>query len=129
MDPIGAIGLIGSCANIVQMITKIYSFARKSNHSSKSTSRELVALLGRLNLYEGLIKGIKFQAELEQVIRHRLSTLNHVNGPLEGCKSATAPIKHNFETLPKYVHFGRKVDKGISVARGARNNPEARPRC
>ena len=116
MDPISAIGLIGSCANIVQIILEIHDIAQKNIHSSKATRTELVLLLGKLSSYRGLIEGIKIQAELDEASHERLSTLNHVNGPLEACKSATALLRHRLQTLPKHFHFGKVVDKDTSAA-------------
>ena len=116
MDPISAIGLIGSCANIVQTIKEIYDIAQQNVHSSKTTEKELGLLLGRLSSYGGLIEEIKIQAELDIASRDRLSALDHIDGPLEACKSATILIRNRLRNLPKYVVFGKIPDKETSAA-------------
>ena len=111
-----AIGLIASCATIVQTIKEIYDVAQQNVHSSKATKKELGLLMGRLSSYGGLIEGIKIQAELDTASCDRLSALDHIDGPLEACKSATILIKNRLEKLPKYVVFGKILNKETSAA-------------
>jgi hypothetical protein len=75
-EAVGAIGLVASCLQILQMIEQINKFARRNIHTNTSAKRELSPLLGKLTAYEGLIRGFKLQAELDEADRVRLSILD-----------------------------------------------------
>jgi hypothetical protein len=111
-----AIGLLATCLTILETIGKIDKFARQNVHTNASAKKELLPLLGKLNAYEGLIRGIKLQAELDENDQARLSALNHVDGPLNACETALKTISQRLETLPKHIVLGKIVDKKTKVA-------------
>lgn len=73
-------------------------------------------MLGKLTAYDGLIRGIKLQAELDGADQTRLSVLNHIDGPLKACDTALKAISRRFETLPKHILLGKIIDKKTSLA-------------
>ena len=87
-EAVGAIGLVASCLQILQTIEQINKFARQNIHTNASAKQELSPLLGKLAAYEGLIRGIKLQAELDEADRVRL----HIDGPLKACETALKTI-------------------------------------
>jgi hypothetical protein len=115
-EAIGAIGLVASCLSILKAIESINKLARQNLHTNASAKKELSPLLGKLTAYEGLIRGIKLQAELDGADRIRLSVLNHIDGPLKACETALKAISHRFETLPKHLFLGKIIDKKTSLA-------------
>lgn len=118
-EAVGAIGLVASCLQILQMIEQINKFARRNIHTNASAKRELSPLLGKLTAYEGLIRGIKLQAELDEADRARLSILDHIDGPLKACETALRTIGKRLETLPRHVVLGKIIDKKTALALSA----------
>jgi hypothetical protein len=60
-EAVDAIGLVAGCLQINR-------FARQNIHTNASPKRELSPLLGKLTAHEGLIRGIKLQADLMRLI-------------------------------------------------------------
>ena len=111
-----AIGLIASCLSILKTIDTVNKFARQNIHTNASATKELSPLLGKLSAYEGLIRGIKLQADLDEDDQKRLSVLNHIDGPLNACETALKTISQRLETLPRHVLLGKIIDKKTSLA-------------
>src|SRR5271156_1090078 len=111
-----AIGLVASCMAILEAGKKIEKFAAKNIHTNASAKKELLPLLGKLSAYQGLIRGIRLQAVLDENDKARLSVLDHIDGPLSICGTALKTISHRLETLPKHVMVGRIIDKKTELA-------------
>ena len=78
-------------------------------------------MLGELTAYEGLIRGIKLQAELDEADRVRLSILDHIDGPLKACETALRTIGKRLETLPRHVVFGKITALARSALRASKS--------
>lgn len=111
-----AIGLVSGCVTILETMERINKFVRQNIHTNASVKRELLPLLGKLSAYEGLIRGIKLQADLDENDEARLSVLSHIDGPLDACKTALNTINERLETLPKHIVLGKIIDKKTKSA-------------
>jgi hypothetical protein len=115
-EAIAVLGTISACTDIVKTIIAATSYARKHVHSSSTIKRELIPLLGQLVAYQGLIEGIKCEAELDEADQNRLSILSHVGGPLAACGNAVKAIHERLENLPKRPVLGRIIDSRTKEA-------------
>jgi hypothetical protein len=104
---------------ILQAIEQINKFARQNIHTNASAKREPSQLLGKLTKYEGLIRGIKLQAELDEADRVRLSILDHIDGPLKACETALRTTGKRLGTISRHVVFGQIIDKKTALALSA----------
>jgi hypothetical protein len=63
--------------------TKLVAFPPGYEITNHAAKQELVTLLGIFTAYEGLLNGIKYQAEFDEEDHGRLSALSQVEGPLQ----------------------------------------------
>ncbi|KAK7562922.1 hypothetical protein IWX91DRAFT_338827 [Phyllosticta citricarpa] len=103
------VGLVASCATVVETIDKTCKMARNHMHSDRTMTKELGALIAKLSSYKGLIEGIKLQAELDKDDEGRLSALACVDGPLQACHKATERLEYRLGHLPRKVILGKVV--------------------
>lgn len=104
-----ALGLVGSIIAIVQITEEVIKISRKYIHTEKETLSVLAQLVGKLSAYKGLFEGLQLQAEIDESNSVRLSSLKHLNGPLDACLEALKVIEEKLRKPPSplKISFGK----------------------
>jgi hypothetical protein len=112
------IGLTASIIGIIEGISKTRAFAKEYLYKSSTLRSELVAMLGKLTAFAGLLQGLKLQAEMDPFNQKRLAVLTHVDGPLLACKAALTSIQSRLDQVicKNGIVVGKLLDKESQAA-------------
>jgi len=104
-----AVGLVASIIAIVQITEEVIKISKKYIHTEQETRSVLAKFIGKLSAYEGLFKGLELQARYDESNSIRLSSLEHINGPLDACKEALRVIEKKLRNPPSplNISFGK----------------------
>ena len=114
------IGLIASTINILECVNKTKSFLKANVHTPSMLRAELVPLLGRLTAFEGILRGLQLECELDESNDGRLRVLAHIIEPLQASNMAVATIVARLQRVISVgkvsIAFGKVLDKDTLAA-------------
>lgn len=114
------IGLIASTINILEGVSKTKSFLEANVHAPSTLRAELVPLLGRLTAFEGILRGLQLECELDESNDGRLRVLAHIVEPLQASKVAVVTIAARLQRVISVgkvsIAFGKMLDKDTLAA-------------
>ena len=80
-------------SGIIGGTSKTRTCAKEYLYRSSTLRSELVATLGKLTVFAGLLQSLKFQAKMEPFTQKHLAVLTDVDGPLLACKASLTSIQ------------------------------------
>jgi hypothetical protein len=114
------IGLTASIVGIIEGTSKIRTFAKEYLYRSSTLRSELVAMLGKLAVFTGLLQSLKLQAKVDPFNRMHLCTCKKSGrkGDFGSCFSGPLPPLYPFVGPRRQVckvsslHLGYLSDVG-----------------
>jgi len=95
MDPFSVLGVTASIIACIQLTGTLLRRVRPSHHSKKDLNRILTVICGFRGAYDSLKSYLEFNEEDEA----RLSTLQHLEAPLQDCKQVLEGLEERLKAV------------------------------